>query len=89
MALDTEATRKRVRAGQLMLEGRTPAQAAREVGVARQTAYAWKARLDEGGIEALRSMGNGRPAQLDGLQLEALKCALMQGAAAQGFEGNR
>lgn len=30
-----EATRKRVRAGRLMLAGKTPAQAAKAVGVAR------------------------------------------------------
>lgn len=49
MAKMDEATRKRVRAGRLMLAGKTPAQAASAVGVARQTAYTWKARLDEGG----------------------------------------
>ena len=42
------------------------------VGVARQTAYTWKARLDEGGIDALRAMAPGRPAQLDNGQLDAL-----------------
>lgn len=41
-----EATRKRVCAGRLMLAGKSPAQAAKSVGVARQTAYTWKARLD-------------------------------------------
>ena len=60
MAKMDEATRKRVRAGRLMLAGKTPAQAASAVGVARQTAYTWKARLDEGGIDALRSMATGR-----------------------------
>ncbi|MFX1740039.1 helix-turn-helix domain-containing protein [Paraburkholderia sp. A1RI_3L] len=84
-----EAARKRVRAGQLMLAGKSPAEAAREVGVARQTAYAWKERLDEGGIEALQSMGSGRPAQLDSTQLETLRCVLMHGAAAQGFDSDR
>jgi transposase len=80
-----EATRKRVRAGRLMLAGKTPAEAAHAVGVARQTAYTWKSRLDEGGIEALRSMAAGRPAQLDARQLEALCAALLQGAIAHGF----
>ncbi len=55
------------------------------MGVARQTAYTWKARLDEGGIEALRSMTTGRPAQLDGKQLDALRTALLQGAMAHDF----
>lgn len=80
-----EATRKRVRAGRLMLAGKTPAQAAHAVGVARQTAYTWKARLDEGGIDALRSMARGRPAQLDSNQLDGLRAALVQGALAHGF----
>jgi transposase len=85
MAKMDEATRKRVRAGRLMLSGKTPAEAAHAVGVARQTAYTWKARLGEGGIEALRAMTNGRPAQLDGKQLDALRTALLQGAMAHDF----
>lgn len=85
MAKMDEATRKRVQAGRLMLAGKTPAEAAHVVGVARQTAYTWKARLDEGGIDALRSMATGRPPQLDGRQFEALRAALLQGAMAHGF----
>lgn len=85
MARMDEATRKRVRAGRLMLAGKTPAEAAKAVGVARQTAYTWKARLDEGGIDALRAMATGRPAQLDAQQLEGLRVALLRGALAQGF----
>lgn len=85
MARMDEATRKRVRAGRLMLAGKTPAEAAHAVGVARQTAYTWKARLDEGGIDALRAMAKGRPAQLDASQLDRLRVALLQGALAHGF----
>jgi transposase len=85
MARMDEATRKRVRAGRLMLAGKTPAEAAHAVGVARQTAYTWKARLDEGGIDALRAMAKGRPAQLDGSQLDGLRVALLQSALAHGF----
>jgi transposase len=85
MARMDEATRKRVRAGRLMLAGRTPAEAAKAVGVARQTAYTWKARLDEGGIDALRAMATGRPAQLDARQFEGLRVALLRGALAHGF----
>jgi transposase len=85
MAQMDEATRKRVRAGRLMLAGKTPAEAAHAVGVARQTAYTWKARLDEGGIDALRAMAKGRPAQLDNGQLDGLRAALLQGALAHGF----
>ncbi len=80
-----EAARKRVRAGRLMQAGKTPAEAAKAVGVARQTAYTWKSRLDEGGIDALRAMVTGRPAQLDDKQLDALRLALLQGPLAHGF----
>jgi transposase len=85
MAKMDGATRKRIRAGRMMLAGKSPAEAARAVGVARQTAYTWKARLDEGGINALREMAVGRPAQLDAAQLEGLRAALLQGAMAHGF----
>jgi transposase len=85
MAEMDEATRKRVRAGRLMLAGKSPAEAARAVGVARQTAYTWKARLDEGGIDVLRAMATGRPAQLDSGQIDALRMALLQGPLAHGF----
>ena len=54
MAKMDEATRKRARAGRLMLAGKTPAEAAQAVGVARQMACTWKAQLDEGGLDALR-----------------------------------
>lgn len=81
MATMDEATRKRLRAGRLMLVGKTPAEAAKAVGVARQIAYTWNARLDEGGIDALRVMATGRPAQLDASQLEGLRVALLQGPA--------
>jgi transposase len=74
-----DAVRRRLRAGRMLLAGKTPAQAALAVGVARQTAYTWKALLDEGGIDALRAMpARGRPARLDEEQLQALGRALLQ-----------
>ena len=85
MAKMDEATRKRMRAGRLRLAGKMPAEAAKAVGVARQTAYTWKARLDEGGSEALRVMATGRPARLDASPLEGLPVALLQGPLAHGF----
>lgn len=65
--------------------GQAAGQAAKPAGVARQTAYTWKARLDEGGLEVLRVMATGRPAQLDAAQLEGLRVALLQGPLAHGF----
>ena len=45
-----------VRAGRMPLAGKTPAQAAHAASVARQTAYSWKAVLEDGEIDALRVM---------------------------------
>ena len=68
------------------LAGKTPAQAAQAVGVARQTAYTWKAVLDEGGMDALRAMPTrGRPARLNEQQLQSLGRALLQKPAEHGF----
>ena len=81
-----ETVRRRVRAGRMLLAGKTPAQAAHAVGVARQTAYTWKAVLEEGGIDALRAMPTrGRPSRLDDEQLQALGRALLQKPTEHGF----
>jgi transposase len=70
----------------MLLAGKTPAQAAHAVGVARQTAYTWKAVLDEGGIDALPAMPTrGRPARLDEDQLQDLGRALLQRPTEHGF----
>lgn len=81
-----EATKKRVRAGRMLLTGKRPAEVALVVGVARQTVYTWKRLLDEGGIEALRAVpGRGRPAKLDEAQLEAVRRAVLQKPTEHGF----
>ncbi len=81
-----ETVRRRLRAGRMLLAGKTPAEAAYAVGVARQTAYTWKAVVDEGGIDALRAMPTrGRPARLDDEQLQALGRALLQRPTEHGF----
>jgi transposase len=81
-----DAQRRRVHAGRMLLAGKTPAQAAHAVGVARQTVYTWKTLLDEGGIDALRAMpGRGRPARLDDEQLQALGRTLLQSPTEHGF----
>ena len=51
-----EATKKRLRAGRMLLAGIRPAKVAEKVGVARQTVYTWQGLLDEGGIDALRAV---------------------------------
>ena len=56
------------------------------VGVARQTAYTWKAVLEEGGIDALRAMPmRGRPSRLEDEQLQALGRALLQKPTEHGL----
>lgn len=81
-----ESVRRRLRAGRMLLAGKTPAQAAQAVGVARQTAYTWKAVLDDGGIDALRAMPKrGRPARLDDDQLQKVGRAVLQRPTEHGF----
>ena len=82
----SEAASKRVRAGRMLLAGKRCAEAARAVGVARQTVYTWRRLLDEGGIEALRAVPErGRPARLDEGQLAAVRAALLQSPTEHGF----
>jgi len=82
----SEATKKRLRAGRMLLAGKSCAEAALAVGVARQTVHTWKRLLDEGGIDALREVRErGRPAQLDEQQLAAVRAALLQSPTEHGF----
>jgi len=81
-----EATKKRLRAGRMLLAGKRPADVAAAVGVARQTVYTWKRLLDEDGIDALRAVpGPGRPAKLDEGQLEEVRRAVLQKPTEHGF----
>jgi transposase len=82
-----EVSRQRVRAARLLQKGKKPTEVALAVGVARQTAYRWKALLDESGIDALRCMAApGRPARLEAWQLEGLARALLKKPSEYGFE---
>lgn len=82
----SEATKKRLKAGRLLLAGKGCADVAQAVGVARQTVYTWKRLLDEGGINALRDVPErGRPSQLDEQQLVAVRAALLQSPTEHGF----
>lgn len=82
----SEAAKKRVKAGRMLLAGKGCAEVALAVGVARQTVYTWKRLLDEGGIDALRGVPErGRPAQLDAQQLVSVRAALLQSPTEHGF----
>ena len=82
----SEATKKRLKAGRLLLAGKDCTDVAKAVGVARQTVYTWKRLLDEGGIDALRAVPErGRPAQLDEQQLAAVRATLLRSPAEYGF----
>ncbi len=82
----SEAAKKRLRAGRMLLAGKRPAEVALSVGVARQTVYTWRALLDEGGIDALRAVPEpGRPARLDAAQLARVRAAILQSPTEHGF----
>jgi len=82
----SEAAKKRVKAGRMLLAGKGCAEVALAVGVARQTLYTWKRLLDEGGIAALKGVPErGRPAQLDAQQLADLRKAILQSPTEHGF----
>lgn len=82
----SEATKKRLKAGRMLLAGKGCAEVAEAVGVARQTVYTWKGLLDEGSIDALRAVPErGRPAQLDEQQLAAVRATLLRSPTEYGF----
>jgi transposase len=82
----SEAAKKRLRAGRMLLAGKSCAETALAVGVARQTVYTWKRLLDEGGIDSLRAVAErGRPARLDERQLAAVRAVVLQSPTEHGF----
>lgn len=86
MAL-SEATKKRLKAGRMLLVGKSCAEVALAVGVARQTVYTWKRLLNEGGMNTLRDAPErGRPAQLDEQQLTAVRTPLLQSPTEHRFD---
>jgi transposase len=77
----------RMQAGALFAAGRSQAEVARTLGVARQNVSRWHALWRVGGLEALRSAGpTGHAPRLSGQQLAAIDRALRQGARAHGFD---
>jgi transposase len=77
----------RMQAGALFAAGRSQAQVARTLGVARQNASRWHASWRSGGQDALRSAGpTGSRPRLSDAQLHAIDQALREGARANGFD---
>src|SRR5215211_74580 len=77
----------RMQAGALFAAGRSQAEVARQLGVARQNVSRWHARWRQGGLQALASRGpTGPDPRLDDQQLQDLDTTLRQGARANGFD---
>jgi putative transposase len=75
----------RMQAGDLFAAGRSQADVARMLGVARQNVNRWHASWQAGGQEALRSAGpTGYAPRLSDAQLDAIDQALRQGARVYG-----
>ena len=47
-----EAVRRRIRGGRMLLSGKNPREVADAVGVSRQTAYSWRAIVEQQGLDA-------------------------------------
>lgn len=81
-----EAAKRRVRAGRLLLAGKSPPEVAKMVKAPRQTVYRWRDVLTLGGIDALRDMSKGgRPALLGAAELSKLYVMLLEGPELHGF----
>src|SRR5512132_2299587 len=80
------AEARRLRAAELLAQGRSQAEVAETVGVSRESVRRWQARLDQGGVAALRRRrSGGRPPKLSDVQAAQVEEALLAGAQANGF----
>ncbi|MFE9171704.1 winged helix-turn-helix domain-containing protein [Streptomyces kebangsaanensis] len=80
--------RERVRfeAAEMFEQGVRPPEAAGRLRVSRKSAYAWHARWEAGGMEALRSKGpSGRPSRIKPEWRVWLAAELERGPAAHGW----
>jgi len=79
--------RVRMQAGELFTAGRSQAEVALHLGVARQNASRWHAQWRAGGLDGLRSAGpTGHAPRLSDQQLHRIDQALREGARAHGFD---
>jgi len=80
------AEARRLRAAELLAQGRSQAEVAEAVGVSRESVRRWQALLAQGGVAALRRRrATGRPPKLSDPQAAQVEQALRQGAKANGF----
>ena len=81
---------RRLRAGELFAAGVRQAEVARQLEVSAQAVSVWHRRWQTRGTDGLRSRGSSGPApQLTDQQLATVEQALLQGAQAHGFVGER
>jgi transposase len=80
---------RRLRAAELFAQGRSVAEVAASVGVTDESARRWRARLAQGGVQALhRRRASGRPPKLSDEQARQIEQALLDGAMANGFDND-
>jgi transposase len=80
----------RLKAGEMLLAGKTPTQTASALGICVQTARRYKSVVEEGGLEQLRRMSvGGRKPSLDAHARAWLSEALSSSATVFGFESDR
>jgi transposase len=81
---------RRLRAAELFAIGVRQSEVAHQLGVSPQAVSIWHARWRQGGTDALRSRGPSGPApRLSDAQLVQVEDALLEGATANGFVGER
>jgi transposase len=77
---------RRLRAAELLAQGRSQAEVAEMMGVSRESVRRWQVRLRQGGVAALRRRpAAGRPPKLSAAQVGQVEQALLAGAQANGF----
>jgi transposase len=81
-----ELEQRRVRGLQLLGEGFSPVEVARQIGVDRRSVRRWKAAARTGGAAAVAAKpAAGRPRRLGARDLTRLRRLLMKGALAAGL----
>jgi transposase len=80
---------RRTRTFEMLDTGFRPAEIALDLGVARQTAYEWKAVFDAHGIAGAKAKPHPGPGKnISAEQLEEFKTMILQGALVHGFPSN-